>query len=48
MLVIGIIFLILFTFFSLCLIGTLANINNVLQLIVNRQDEIIRVIKNSK
>lgn len=48
MLVIGIIFLVLFSFFSLCLIGSLGNMNKFLQLIVNRQDEIIRVLKNSK
>ena len=48
MIVIGILFLILFAFFGLCLIGTLSNIQKVLELIIHRQDEQIRVLKNSK
>lgn len=48
MIAIGIIFLILFSFFSMCLIGTLGNMNKYLDLMLKRQDEIIRVLKNSK
>ena len=48
MIVIGIIFLILYAFFNLCLIGTLSNINKMQELMVKRQDELIRVLKNSK
>lgn len=48
MIVIGIIFLILFAFFMLCIVGSLGNINNTLTLMVKRQDEIIRITKNSK
>ena len=48
MLVIGIIFLILFAFFGLCLIGSLGNIEKDYKLMIKRQDEIIRVLKTSK
>lgn len=48
MLVIGIIFLLLYTFFMLCMVGSLSLTTKQLQLIVKRQDEIIRVLKNSK
>ena len=48
MIVIGIIFLILFAFFNLCLIGSLGNQNKYLELMLKRQEEIIRVLKNSK
>lgn len=48
MIAIGIIFLILFAFFGLCLIGSLSNINKMQELMLKRQDELIRVIKNSK
>ena len=46
--VIGIIFLILFAFFGLCLIGSLGNITKILELMLKRQDEMIRITKNSK
>lgn len=48
MIVIGIIFLILFVFFMVCLIGVLEGINKTLQLMLKRQDESIKVLKNSK
>lgn len=48
MIAIGIIFLVLFAFFGLCLIGSLSNITKMQELMLKRQDELIRVIKNSK
>lgn len=48
MIVIGIIFLVLFSFFMICLVGTLGNINKMQELMLKRQDELIRVLKNSK
>ena len=48
MIVIGIIFLVLFTFFGLCLIGSLGNITKKMELMIKRQEELIRVLKNSK
>lgn len=48
MIVIGIIFLVLYAFFNLCLIGSLSNINKMQELMLKRQDELIRVLKNSK
>jgi hypothetical protein len=48
MIAIGIIFLVLFAFFGLCLIGLLSNITKMQELMLKRQDELIRVIKNSK
>ena len=48
MIVIGIIFLILYVFFNLCLIGSLGNITKLLELMLKRQDEMIKIIKNSK
>lgn len=46
MIAIGIIFLILYAFFMMCLIGSLAGIQKVMQAMINRQDEIIRMMKN--
>ena len=48
MIVIGIIFLILFAFFGMCLIGSLSNMEKKQELMIKRQDELIRVLKNSK
>lgn len=48
MIVIGIIFLVLYAFFNLCLIGSLANNQKLIQILINRQDELIRILKNSK
>lgn len=48
MIAIGIIFLVLFSFFMLCIVGSLGNQNKYLELMLKRQDEIIRVLKNSK
>lgn len=48
MIVIGIIFLILYAFFNLCKIGSLSNITKMLELMIKRQDEMIRITKNSK
>ena len=48
MIAIGIIFLILFAFFGLCLIGALTNIQKAIELVVNRQNEIIKMMKDSK
>ena len=45
MIVIGIVFLVLFTFFMLCLIGSLGNTNKLLELMLKRQEEIIRILK---
>lgn len=45
MIVIGIIFLTLYLFFMLSLIGTLMDTNKKLELIVRRQTEIIRTLK---
>ena len=43
-----IIFVLLFGFFMVCLIGTFDNMNKTLQLMLRRQDESIRVLKNSR
>lgn len=48
MIIIGIIFLILFALLGLCLIGSLGNIEKDMKLMIKRQDEIIRLLKNSK
>ena len=48
MITIGIIFLVLFSFFSICRIGAIEGVKAQLELIVKRQDEIIKVLKNSK
>lgn len=48
MIAIGIIFLVLYAFFMLCVVGSLSLLTKQIQLIVKRQDEIIRVLKNSK
>lgn len=48
MIAIGIIFLVLYAFFMLCVVGALGNIKNVLALMVKRQEEIIKILKNSK
>ena len=48
MIAIGIIFLVLFAFFGICLIGSLSNIEKVMELTLKRQDEMIRLLKNSK
>ena len=48
MIVIGIIFLVLYTFFNICLIGSLGNINKMQELMLKRQDELIRVLKSSR
>lgn len=48
MITIGIIFLVIYSFLNICLIGTLSNINKMQELMLKRQDEIIKVLKNSK
>ena len=48
MIVIGIIFLVLYAFFNICLIGSLGNINKMQELMLKRQDELIKAVKNSK
>ena len=48
MIVIGILFLILFAFFGLCLIGMLSILQKTLELVINRQNELIKELKNSK
>lgn len=45
MIVIGIIFLVLYAFFNVCLIGSLGNITKLYELMLKRQDEIIRILK---
>lgn len=45
MIAIGIIFLILYTFFSICMIGALTNVQKELIRINKRLDEIIRISK---
>ena len=48
MIVIGIIFLIMFAFFMICIVGSLGNMTKMLELMLKRQDEMIRITKNSK
>lgn len=45
MVVVGIIFLILFSFFSICIVGAICNVQKELERLNNRNDEIIRVLK---
>lgn len=48
MVAIGIIFLVLFVIFILMIVGSLGLIKDALTLMIKRQDEIIRILKNSK
>lgn len=45
MIILGIIFLVLFTFFSMCLAGCLTNIQKEIQRQNKRLDEVIRIMK---
>lgn len=45
MIIIGIIFLVLFTFLGLSIIGWLSTIDKTLKLNIKRYDEIIRIMK---
>ena len=45
MIILGIIFLVLFAFFGMCLVGCLTNIQNEIARNTKRLDEVIRIMK---